>query len=194
MKWADTILFDRTLGDVRQLTGITVLDWQDFQRERDAAAYERGRRDGESALNEQLIRQRNEMVQLQRGIFESLQKVLPQVIHESENSLIELTLETAKKIVAGIAIDSALVEAAVRDALRQCEGASEILVQLHPDDLALLRQNQSPILEGLPETGPLKFSGSAEVTRGGCILQTRFGLVDARRETKIHQITQSLNA
>jgi flagellar assembly protein FliH len=194
MKWADTILFDRPLGDVRQLTGVMALDWQNFLREREAAAYERGRRDGESALNEQLIRQRNEMVQLQRGIFESLQKVLPQVVHEAENSLIELALETARKMVAGIEIDSALLEGTVREALRQCEGTSDILVQLHPDDLALLRQNQSPILEGLPETGPLKFSGSHEVTRGGCILQTRFGLVDARRETKIHQLKQSLNA
>jgi flagellar biosynthesis/type III secretory pathway protein FliH len=49
-------------------------------------------------------------------------------------------------------------------------------------------------LEGLPETGPLKFSSSPEVTRGGCIVQTRFGLVDARRETKIEQVKQSLTA
>ena len=143
MKWADTILFDRALNDVRQLTGATPGDWQNFLREREAAAYERGRRDGESALNEQLIRQRNEMVEIQRGIFESLQKVLPQVVHEAENSLIELALETAKKIVAGIEIDSAMLEGSVREALRQCEGASDIVVQLHPDDLALLRQNQS---------------------------------------------------
>jgi flagellar biosynthesis/type III secretory pathway protein FliH len=44
----------------------------------------------------------------------------------------------------------------------------------------------------LPETGPLRFSGAAEVTRGGCIVQTRFGLVDARRETKMEQLRQAL--
>ena len=194
MKWADSIHFDRPRRDVSLLTAAPVQDWKTFLHDRETAAYERGRRDGESALNEQLISQRNETVQLQRGIFDSLQNTLPQLRHEAESALIEIAFEAAKKLVAGLPVDSALLEAAVREALRQCEGSAEILVQLNPEDLALLRQHQSPLLEGLPKTGPLKFAGSAEVSRGGCILQTRFGLVDARRETKIQQLKQSLNA
>lgn len=194
MKWADTIHFDRPLRDVRLLAESPAQDWQQFLREREAAAFEKGRREGESALNEQLIRQRNETVELQRGILGSLQSVLPQVIREAETTVIELAFETAKKIVASLPIDSAMVENTVREALRQCENTSEIVVQLHPEDLALLRQQQSPILNGLPETGPIRFSSSAEVSRGGCVIQTKFGLLDARRETKIEQLRQSLNA
>jgi len=33
---------------------------------------------------------------------------------------------------------------------------------------------------------------SSEVSRGGCLIQTRFGLVDARRETKLEQLQQTL--
>ncbi len=194
MKWADTILFDRPLRDVCLLTGAPAQDWHTFLREREQAAFENGQRAGESALNEQLIYQRNETLELQRGILQSLQKTLPQIAHEAESSVIEIALEVAKKIVANIPIDAPLVEATVREALRQAEDTAEIVIQLHPDDLALLRQHQSPILDGLPETGPLRFSSSAEVSRGGCIIQTRFGLVDARRETKIEQLRQSLSA
>ena len=32
-----------------------------------------------------------------------------------------------------------------------------------------------------------------EVTRGGCMVHTRFGLLDARRETKIEQLRQSIS-
>ena len=194
MKWADTILFDEPLRDVCLLTSPPAQDWHTFLREREQAAFENGRRDGERQLNEQLIHQRNEVIELQRGIFQSLQNTLPQITHAAESAVIEIALEAAKKIVAGIPIDAALVEATVREALRQAEDTAEINIQLHPDDLALLRQHQSPILEGLPETGPLKFSSSPEVTRGGCVIQTRFGLVDARRETKIEQVRQSLTA
>ncbi len=192
MKWADSIHFDRPLRDVSLLIAAPTQDWKTFLHDRETAAYERGRRDGESALNEQLLHQRNETMQLQRGIFDSLQNTLPQLRHEAESSLIEIAFEAAKKLVAGLPVDSAMLEAAVREALLQCEGSAEILVQLNPEDLALLRQHQSPLLAGLPETGPLKFAGSADVSRGGCILQTRFGLVDARRETKIQQLKQSL--
>jgi flagellar assembly protein FliH len=194
MKWSDTIQLERPLRDVCLLIGSPAQDWQQFLRDRESAAFENGRSAGERALSEQLLNQRNQTVELQRGILHSLQRSLPQVVAEAETALIDLALESAKKIVAGMPVDAAVVEATVREALRQAEDTAEINIQLHPDDLALLRQHQSPVLDGLPETGPLRFSGSTEVTRGGCIIQTRFGLIDARRETKIEQLRQSLSA
>jgi flagellar assembly protein FliH len=193
MKWADTILFEQPLRDVCLLVGSPVQDWQQFIREREQVAFENGRRAGETALNEQLLRQRNETVELQRGILESLQTALPKVAHEAETALIDLALESAKKIVANMPVDAVMVETTVREALRQAEDTAEIVIQLHPDDLALLREHQAKILDGLPESGPLRFSHSTEIGRGGCIIQTRFGLIDARRETKIEQLRQSLS-
>jgi len=193
MKWADTILFGQPLRDVRLLAGAPAQDWQQFLRDREQTAFENGRRAGESALSEQLLQQRNETIELQRGILTSLQAALPKVAHEAETALIELALESAKKIVAGMPVDAAMVESTVREALRQAEDSAEINIQLHPEDLALLRQHQSEILNGLPDSGPMRFTHSSEVGRGGCIIQTRFGLIDARRETKIEQLRQSLN-
>jgi len=193
MNWSESIPLARTLRDVRLLTHAPAQDWQEHVREREQAAYERGRRDGERALGEQLLQQRNETVELQRGILQSLQHAVPQVIQEAEATLISLALAAAQKIVAGLPIDAQMVESVIREALRQVEDTAEIVIQLHPDDLALLRKHNASVLQGLPETGPLRFTGSAEVTRSGCIVQTRFGLIDARRETKIEQLRQTLN-
>ena len=194
MKWHDTIVFEQPLRDMRLLAGAPTQDWQAFLAEREQAAFENGRRAGETSLSAQLLQQRNQTVELQRGILTSLQNALPKVAHEAESALIDLALECAKKIVSGMPVDTAMVEHAVREALRQAEDTAEIVIQLHPEDLALLREHQSPILNGSPETGPLRFAHSAEISRGGCIIQTRFGLIDARRETKIEQLRQSLNA
>jgi flagellar assembly protein FliH len=192
MNWSETITFDRPLRDARLLTPAPAQDWQEHLREREQAAYERGRQDGERALSGQLLQQRNETVELQQGILDSLRRVVPQVVQEAETTLIQLALEAAQKIVAGLPISTEQVEAVVREALRQVEDTAEIIVQLHADDLALLRRHNAAVLSGLPEAGPLRFAASAEVTRGGCIVQTRFGLVDARRETKMEQLRQTL--
>ena len=133
------------------------------------------------------------MVELQNGILQSLRHILPQVVHETESALIQLALESAQKIVAGLPIEISLVEAVVREALSQVEGTTEITVQLHPDDLALLRKHESPLLNGTRETGSVRFSPSADTARGGCIVQTRFGIIDARRETKIEQLAKTLS-
>jgi flagellar assembly protein FliH len=193
MKWSDTIKFNHALRDVHLLTNAPAQDWNAYVREREEAAYQNGRRDGERALSQQLLQQRNEMVELQNGVLDSLHRTLPQMMREAESTLINLALEAAQKIVAGLPINVEMVEAVVREVLRQVEDTAEIVIQLHPDDLALLRKHESKLLNGLPETGPLRFTGSSETTRGGCIVQTRFGMVDARRETKLEQLRKTLN-
>ena len=192
MKWSDSILFSQPLRDVRLLAKAPAQDWNDFLRDREQSAYERGRQDGEHALSEQLLRQRKETVELQSGVIDSLRRAVSQVIQETEGAVIDLALAAAQKIVAGMPVSVELVENVIKEALKQAEGSTEIAVLLHADDLALLRLHNASLLNGLPETGPLRFVSSSEVSRGGCLVQTRFGMIDARRETKLDQLHHTL--
>ena len=194
MKWFESITFNSPLSDVRLLTQSPAQDWSENIREREQAAYERGRREGENALSEQLVRQRNEIGILLNGLVDSLRNAMPQVVQEAETSLIQLALESAQKVVAGLPVNAETVEAVVREALQQVEDTAEITVRVHPEDLELLHKHSAAILNGVPATGPLRFVGSAEVSRGGCLVQTRFGVIDARRETKFDQLHETLAA
>jgi flagellar assembly protein FliH len=194
MKWSDSILFPEAPQNVRLLVQAPMQDWQEHLREREQAAYEKGRRDGQRALGEQMLQQRNEMVELQNGVLLSLKQSLPKMIRENESALMNLALELAQKIVAGMPVDPAMLEAVVQEALQQASDTAGVVIKLHPDDLTLLRKHNSPLLNGLPETGSLRFTVSPEVTRGGCVVQTRFGQIDARRETKVEQLRLTLTA
>jgi flagellar assembly protein FliH len=193
MKWSETIVFSPALRDVRLLTQVPALNWEVHLREREEEAYKNGRRDGERALGEQLVKERKEIAELQTGILDSLRRTLPRMIQETESALINLALESAQKIVAGLPVEASLVEAVVREALQQVEDTAEMAVQLHPDDLALLHRHKSALLTSSPESGTLRFTASSEVGRGGCIVQTRFGMIDARREIKLEQLRKALN-
>jgi flagellar assembly protein FliH len=194
MKWFESIPFNRPVRDVRVLTHSPAQDWSEHLREREQAAYQRGRREGEDSLREQLISQRNEMGGVLNGVIESLRSTVPRLIQETESALIQLALESAQKIVAGLPVNAKMVDAVVREGLRQVEDTAEVTIQLHPDDLALLQKHKSEILSGAPGSGPLRFVGSPEVTRGGCLIQTRFGVIDARRETKLDQLREAVAA
>jgi flagellar assembly protein FliH len=194
MKWSDSIPFRQPLREVRLLVQVPTQGWNDFLREREQAAYQRGQQEGERALTQQLIQHQGDTGKLQNGVLQSLACAIPQVVRETENALIQLALDAAQKIVAGLPINAEMIEAVVSEAVRQVEGSAEITVQLHPEDFKLLRMHQSAVLTGLPESGPLHFTGSAAVTRGGCLVQTRFGVIDARRETKLEQLRQTLSA
>ena len=193
MKWSETITLSPGLREVRLLTQVPARDWGAHVRDRESAAYQRGRTEGDQACGQQLLQQRQEMEVLQLGVLNSLQQLLPQVLQAAEPSLIQLALASAQKMIAGLPIDAALIEAVVREALQQVQDTAEITVQLHPDDLALLHKHESPLLQGSARGGPIRFGSSPEATRGGCLVQTRFGIIDARRETKIEQLQISLN-
>jgi flagellar assembly protein FliH len=159
---------------------------------REQAAFERGLAEGEKRLGEQLLRQRTELLELQNGVLASLREAVPQVVRQSESALIQLALEAVQKLVGDLPVSAGMVEAAVRSALAQVEASAEFHVYLHTDDLALLQKCNSPVLLPAPGNEAMRFQASPEVTRGGCLVQTRFGVVDARRETKLELIRQSL--
>lgn len=193
MKSPEPILFTALVQDVR-LVKPSAPEPVDLAAEREKAAYERGHQEGENALREQLLTQRNEVAGLLTGVIDSLRKAVPQLVQESESALIQLALESAQKIVAGMPINSKMVEAIVREALQQVEETADVTIQLHPEDLALLQKHKSDVLKNPPGSKPLQFAASPEVTRGGCLVRTRFGIIDALRETKLDQLREAIAA
>jgi flagellar assembly protein FliH len=190
----DAICFAVPLRDVRLMRPVAPVVSAPASAASEQAAYERGRRDGEKALSEQLIRQRGELAELQNGVLTSLRQSVAQVTRDCEEAMVALALEIAGKLVADLPISSEMVEAAVREALAHVEQNTNLVVLINPMDYELLQQANAPVL--LTEAGGerLKFQTSAQVSRGGCMVQTNFGVVDARRETKLEALKQSLTS
>jgi len=162
------------------------------QAERIAA--EQGRQEGEKILSEQLLQQRAEMLQLQQGVIESLRRAVSQVVRDSEQAVTALALEVARKLISDLPVSPEMVEAAVREALAQVEENTDCDIHLHPDDCALLEQFNPKLLQGEPGFPRTRVHRTDAVSRGGCLVKTRLGIVDARRETKLALLEKSLLA
>jgi len=192
--WSEKIRLNQPLKDVTLAPLPGSPEWEQRVVERERAAFERGRIEGERALSQQLVQQRSDLLELQNGVLTSLRQTLPKLVTDAEESLVQLAYSAALKIIADIPISTELVEAVVREALGQLDHEANIVVLLNPQDLDLLRKINAPLL--LEQVGgqPLRFQASPDITRGGCLLQTNFGVVDARRETKIERLRDSLAA
>ncbi len=190
---AHTLHFDQPLRGVRSLGNTLPSPAPTEAEARERAAYERGRRDGEDAVREQLAAQRNEYLELQRGVIQSIRDAVPQVVRDSETTVIHLAIETAQRLVAGLPVSAEMIEASVREALAQVADSSEVTVLLNPEDLALLEKHQGGATAAANRPN-VSFRSSPEVTRGGCLVQTRFGVVDGRRETKVALLKKSLTS
>jgi len=190
--WRETIKLPQPLYDVR-LTGsprpapVAVPDPKVEQE-----AYDRGHADGGAAARAEFERQRAEFAALQNGILSSLRNSVGQVARECEGTLVALALEVARKLVAGLPINQPEVEASVREALEGVENKTAVRVQLHAEDLALLQDADSPLLRAANGSEQVSFEVSDTVSRGGCMVQTSFGTIDGRRETKFEVLRDTL--
>lgn len=120
----------------------------------------------------------------------SLQDAVRDVIRETENSVVEMVLAIAEKIVDQTVISAEMVEQMVRSALAVAEQGADFQIELNPEDLELLRKINSPLLQ--PASGPerFRFEPRPAITRGGCVVHTRLGTIDARRETRWAQVRE----
>ena len=194
MPLRETIQLGRPIRDARALIAATPGAASDSPHNAatEKAAYERGKQEGERALSEQLLRQRGELIELQNGVLKSLNASITTVTADCEGAMIALAMEIAGKLVAEMPITPDMVEGAVREALASVEQNSKLTVLLNPIDFEMLQTTNAPVL--LTDVGGerMKFQPSPQVTRGGCMIQTNFGIVDARRETKLEALKQSL--
>lgn len=177
------------------LRGITTVAWTgDVEKriqERERAAMERGREQAQKLYGEQMIQQRSELIALQSGILGAMKDSIPGVVRECENHLAALALEVARKLVDGMPIDAAVVEAAISAAMRQVEESSHYSIFVNPQDLQLLEAKGSPVLTA-SDSDKITVTASAEISRGSCVVETPFGRVDARRETKFDLLKSAI--
>lgn len=132
------------------------------------------------------------MAELQQGVLQSLRQAIPGVVRETEQALVTLALEVAGKLISGLPISAEMVQAAVQEAVGQLEHTTECHVYLHPEDLQLI-QRYSSLDDHTSEAGVgLQYHASPEISRGGCVVKTSFGVIDVQRETKLSRIKTTI--
>ena len=189
---AERVLKDiRIAGESSPLQQIEVVPREDLKLT-EQAAYERGKKDAEATLQGQLevmkTEYANEQQQKLADFFKNIQDDLggqvPRMLQSLEKHVINLAADIAMKIVAGTPVDKSMVETVVKDALAKAEKDTDVVVLLNEADLELLSQADSELLQRTHGSSEVVFKASPEVSRGGCLLETRYGTVDARIETK----------
>ena len=101
---------------------------------------------------------------------------------------VELALFLAEKIVGGaLAVEPARIVEAVRGALRGIVERERVTVLVHPDDLELVREAIDEMRAALGGIEHCEVQAERRVGRGGAIVRTQDGDVDARVETKLQR-------
>ena len=106
--------------------------------------------------------------------------------------VLELALDVARQVIAGeLAVHPERILAVVKLALNQmAESTREARLIVNPEDAALLR----PHLEAILDKNRLRMVEDVRIVRGGCLIETNQGDLDATLQARWRQVVQVLGS
>jgi type III secretion protein L len=111
----------------------------------------------------------------------------------AEAELRTLAVRIAEKILGReLSLRPDAVVDVAAEALRLTGEPREVLLRVNPDDLAALERGKPRLVEKCRTASAVSFRADEKVGRGGCIVETELGVVDARLSTQLEAIERAL--
>jgi len=126
--------------------------------------------------------------QLQRVLDKAIEKRTA-IIEESETQIIELVLMIARKVVKVISENQKnVVVNNVIQALRKLKSRGEVLVRVNLEDVELASDRIKDFIRMVENVRAVTVVEDSTVDRGGCVIETDFGEIDARISSQLKEI------
>ncbi len=127
-----------------------------------------------------------------KQLVESFSTTLDNLDFRLADMVLELSLDVARQVVAGeLAVHPERILDVVNLALKQmAESSREARLLLNPDDAALVR----PHLDQVLDKNRLRIVEDVRIERGGCLIETPQGDLDATLPARWRQVVQVLGS
>lgn len=141
-------------------------------------ARQEGREEGLTEMTAELARAHQERGRMFKQLEPQVVKLAIQVAERIIGAELESTPETIVHIVA--------------TAVEQLRQSKEFVIRANPADIEVLRREKRRLLEQIGRLKDIGLKEDASVPRGGCVLQTESGTVDAQLKTQMEVIEHTL--
>lgn len=190
MAYAKLIPFDRRLVSVA-IAGQAGRHYSESElAAREEAAYQRGVDATRTLADQQMVEFRADIEQLSEGVFKKLSGIEPMLVAQLREALPALALDLARRLLAGYEPPAEVVSRICEEALNEIFPERENLeLAVAPRDAALLEKLNPDWLRRYPG---LRIHADAALKPGDCLVRSRFGLTDARLQTKLTALEHNL--
>jgi flagellar assembly protein FliH len=161
------------------------------QTEREA--YEKGYADGQEKGYEQGKAEVARLVESLHTIITKAIEKRNEIIEEAETQIINLVLLIVKKVIKVISENQKnVVINNVVQALRKLKSRGDVVIRVNLADLELTSEHVKDFMKMVENVKSITVLEDSSVDRGGCIIETDFGQIDARISSQLHEIEERI--
>jgi flagellar assembly protein FliH len=116
-----------------------------------------------------------------------------EILAETEAQVVELVLLVAKKVVKVISENQkSVVIQNIQQALRKLKTKSDVIVRVNLADLQLATEHVKDFVQMTENAKKLQIIEDSTVDRGGCVIETDFGEIDARISSQLSELEEKI--
>ncbi|HEQ72274.1 MAG TPA: flagellar assembly protein FliH [Spirochaetia bacterium] len=116
-----------------------------------------------------------------------------EIINESETQLVNLVLLIARKVIKVISENQKnVVINNVIQALRKLKSRGDVVIRVNLSDLDLTTEHTKDFLKMVENVKSVTIMEDTSVDKGGCLIETDFGQIDARISSQLHEIEDKI--
>lgn len=150
-------------------------------------AFELGYKEGMSEGRTEAAGQLESAVGSLREAHQQIVDMQQRIHKDSESEMVELALELARKVIgAELSHDPSTVVKVIQTALGRVSAAKVISIRVNPSDLGVLKDAAPDFLN------EIQVVGDPEVSRGGAVIESSSGNLDAQMEVQLAEIEKKL--
>lgn len=165
----------------------------DMQEKAYQEAYQLGLDDGrKKAFEENLLLIETKMKEFE-DLIQTLSRLKEEILAHQEAHMMKLLFHMASRIATReIAQDDKLIVEIIRNAVSVAQGEEEVRVQVNPSQLEFIETLRNQTGRDVEFLKKIRFEPNPEISVGGCVVETNYGEIDARIETRIAQLWEGI--
>lgn len=181
------------IGNAREEANGLIMSAQQEAEKMKTNALEQGHREGLQLAFREIEEQRKKARQECEQLVTAGAHEKATLIRSAEPEIVGLAVAVAEKVLAReIKTDPTIILDIVREALKLAGEADNVRVMVNPDDADTVKYFAPQLIEPDQKLGDLAVESDRRIERGGCLVETEKGIVDARLQTRRFNIENAV--
>jgi len=156
----------------------------------EAQSFKKGLADGLKKGKEQQKLEAAQTVETLTILIQELNDLRQNILEKAEGQIVELALAVAQKVIhSEVATRREIIQGVLKDAIRNIVDRDNMKIHVHPQDFQYMMEIKSDFLSSFDGVKNIVFEEDEAIRRGGAVIETLFGEVDARIEQQFNEIT-----
>jgi len=158
---------------------------QKIEADAHAKGYDEGRAEGYHDGEDEV----NRLVERMHKMLDSVMQRREDILRDTETQIVELVILMTRKVVKIISENQkSVIMSNVLAALKKVKGRGEVTLRVNLEDVKLTTEHVDDFIKRVENIKGITVVEDSAVEKGGCIVETDFGAIDARISSQLTEL------